>query len=85
MKLKTSKGLIKPKSKRQYLGGVCQQKIDEIREITNDPDGMSNFEKNRIKFLKDEIRRMTERSQEVSAVAIACCGQNGLKVLTQDI
>lgn len=70
---------------RERVWGVCQRKIDEIRKITNDPDGMSNFGKNRIKFLKDEIRGMTERSQEVSAVAIACCGQNGLKVLTQDI
>ena len=70
---------------RERVWGVCQRKIDEIRKITNDPDGMSNFGKNRIMFLKDEIRGMTERSQEVSAVAIACCGQNGLKVLTQDI
>ena len=70
---------------RERVWGVCQRKIDEMRNISNDPDGLSMFAKNRISFLKDEIRSMMEREQELSAVAIACCEQNGLKVLTQSI
>lgn len=70
---------------RERIWGMCQRKIDEIRKITTDPDGISNTGKNRIKFLQDEIRQMTDRNAEVSAVAIACCEQNGLKVLTQGI
>lgn len=70
---------------RERVWGVCQRKIDEIRKITNDPDGMSQSSRNRINFLKDEIRKMTERDQEVSAVAIACCEKNGLTVFTQSI
>ncbi|MCC7150197.1 MAG: hypothetical protein IT216_13325 [Saprospiraceae bacterium] len=70
---------------RERIWGICQRMIDEIRNITNDPDGMSNVGKDRVKFLKDEIRKMTDRNAVVSAVAIACCEQNGLKVLTQGI
>jgi hypothetical protein len=70
---------------RERMWGLCQRKIDEMREITNDPNGMSTFGKNRLTFLKKEIRAMTDRDAEVSAVAIACCEQNGLKVLTQNI
>lgn len=70
---------------RERMWGLCQRKIDEIREITNDPNGMSIFSKNRVNFLKDEIRVMTDRDAEVSAVAIACCEHNGLRFLTQSI
>jgi uncharacterized protein (TIGR02646 family) len=70
---------------RERIWWKCQRQIDEIRKITSDPEGMSNFAKSRVKFIKDEIRRMMEHQQELSAVAIACCEQNGLKVLTQNI
>lgn len=70
---------------RERVWGICQRMIDEIRKITNDPDGISTTGRNRIRFLQDEIRQMTDRNAEVSAVSIACCEHNGLRVLTQDI
>ena len=57
--------------------------INEIRSITSDPEGVSNFGRNRIKFLKDEIKKLTSRDEELSAVAIACCEHNGLHILTE--
>lgn len=68
---------------RERLWDFCQRMIDEIRKITTDPEGVSNFGRNRVKFLKDEIKKLTSREVELSAVAIACCEQNGLHVLTE--
>ena len=70
---------------RERVWGTCQRKIDEIRKITNGPDGISNSEIDRVNFLLNEIRQMTDRNAVVSAVSIACCEHNGLRVLTQDI
>ncbi|MNY17649.1 hypothetical protein D3C86_1509770 [compost metagenome] len=67
---------------REKLWARCQRKIDEIRAISNDPAGVSNFGKNRVRFLRQEIRSITERSEEFSAVAIACCEENGLSFIT---
>lgn len=69
--------------KRERLWDFCQRMIDEIRKITNDPEGISAFGRNRVKFLKDEIKKLTSRDVELSAVAIACCEQNGLHSLTE--
>lgn len=68
---------------RKEVWDFCQRMIDEIRGITNDPEGMSNFGRCRINFLKDEIRNQTSRNKELSAVAIACCEENGLHALTE--
>ena len=68
---------------RERLWDFCQRMINEIRSITSDPEGVSNFGRNRIKFLKDEIKKLTSRDEELSAVAIACCEHNGLHILTE--
>lgn len=68
---------------RAKVWGFCQRMIDEIRTISNDPDGIGTFGRNRVFFLKDEIRKLTRRSEELSAVAIACCEENGLSMLAE--
>ena len=68
---------------RERVWDSCQRLIDEIRKITSDIQGLSAFGRARVKFLKDEIRKMTKREVELSAVAIACCEENGLHILTE--
>lgn len=68
---------------RERVWDSCQRLIDEIRKITSDIQGVSGFGRARIKFLKDEIRKMTKKDIELSAVAIACCEENGLHILTE--
>jgi hypothetical protein len=68
---------------RERFWDFCQRMIDEIRKISTDPEGVSNFGRSRVKFLKDEIKKLTSREVELSAVAIACCEHNGLHVLTE--
>lgn len=69
--------------KREQLWDFCQRMIDEIRKITNASQEVSNFGRNRVKFLKDEIKKLTSKDVELSAVAIACCEHNGLHSLTE--
>ncbi|WP_445430697.1 hypothetical protein [Chryseobacterium indoltheticum] len=68
---------------RERVWDSCQRLIDEIRKITNDSQGIGTFGRARVKFLKDEIRKMTKREIELSAVAISCCEENGLSILTE--
>lgn len=68
---------------RSQVWAKCQRFIDEIRAITAEAD-IGNAGRNRIKFLKDEIRKMMQRTEEVSAVVIACCEQNGLAVIAEN-
>ena len=68
---------------RERVWDSCQRLIDEIRKITNDIQGVSAFGRARVKFLKDEIRKMTKKDIELSAVAISCCEENGLHILTE--
>jgi uncharacterized protein (TIGR02646 family) len=68
---------------RSQVWAKCQRFIDEIRAITADAD-IGNAGRNRIKFLKDEMRIMMRRTEEVSAVVIACCEQNGLAVIAEN-
>lgn len=69
------------REKREKVWDRCERYINEIREISI-KDDISISEKGRAKFLNSEIRRMVEKSEELSAVAIACCENNGLSRLT---
>lgn len=71
------------KELRERIWDKCQRFIDEIRSISTNPIGVSQKGRNRVKFLKDEIRRMTNKSEELSAVAIACCEENSLSMLAE--
>ncbi|MFT7442452.1 MAG: hypothetical protein ACI9Q3_000824 [Maribacter sp.] len=68
---------------RERLWGFCQRMIDRIRAISIDPHDVSIRGKNEVKHLKNEIRKLTARNQELSAVAIACCEENGLTMLAE--
>ena len=68
---------------RERLWGFCQRMIDEIRAIVENPEDISNRGREKAKYLKQEIRKLTEKSQELSAVAIACCEENGLSMLAE--
>lgn len=65
------------KEERQKVWDRCQRLINEIESI-NSQDDISISDKARVKFLKDEIRRMIDHHEELSAVAIACIEQNRL-------
>ena len=68
---------------RERIWDRCQRFIDEFRNIATNPDGVSQTGRNRAKFLKNEIRYMTKKEEELSAVAIACCEENGLTILAE--
>lgn len=55
----------------------CQRFINEI-QVTNSLPDMSISDKARVKFLKQEVKRMTNFDEELSAVAIACVEYNKL-------
>lgn len=65
------------KEERQKIWDKCQRFINEIEEINLLPD-ISISDKTRIKFLKQEIKNMTNIKEELSAVAIACIEHNKL-------
>lgn len=69
------------REEREKVWDRCQRSINEIREISIQDD-ISISDKARISFLKSEIRKMVEKSEELSAVAISCCEDNGLNYLT---
>lgn len=63
------------KEERQKVWNKCQRHIDEIDKIRSKPDyGIADNE--RIKFLKEEIRRMIDPDEEFSMIAIACIEHN---------
>lgn len=68
---------------RQRTWDFCQRMIDEIRNISSNPEGQSVADFSRVKFLKDEIRRIMNKTEPLSAVTIACCEENGLTMLTE--
>ena len=67
---------------RAQIWDKCQRFIDEIRKITTEAD-LGQSARNRIRFLKDEVRKMVHIQEEVSSVAIACCEANGLQILAE--
>jgi len=67
---------------RLQVWAKCQRFIDEIRAITIETD-LGITSRSRVKFLNEEIRKMMNKQEEVSAVAIACCEQNGLGVMAE--
>lgn len=68
---------------RERLWDFCQRMIDEIRAIVSTPEDISNKGRDKAKFLKQEIRKLTRKTEELSAVAIACCEENGLSMLAE--
>lgn len=68
---------------RERLWDFCQRMIDEIRAIVINPADISQKGRDRTKFLKQEIRKLTRKTEELSAVAIACCEENGLSMLAE--
>jgi uncharacterized protein (TIGR02646 family) len=62
---------------RQKVWDKCQRFISEIQAINSLPDA-SISDKARVKFLKQEIKNMTNSEVELSAVAIACVEHNKL-------
>lgn len=65
------------KEERQKVWDQCQRFINEI-QVTNSLPDMSISDKARVKFLKQEVKRMTNFDEELSAVAIACVEYNKL-------
>lgn len=70
------------KEERQKLWNKCQRYINEIDKIKSQTL-LSATDRARIDFLKGELRLMTSASEELSAVAIACCEKNKLNYLTR--
>lgn len=68
---------------RERTWDFCQRMIDEIRKISTIKGSPSVTDIGRVKFLKNEIRRIMHRTEPLSAVAIACCEENGLSILTE--
>ena len=68
---------------RAQTWSKCQRFIDEIRSITVIDGELGQASRQRIRFLKNEIRNMMDRQEEVSAVAIACCEANGLSSIAE--
>lgn len=68
---------------RERTWDFCQRMIDEIRNISSNPEGISVSDTYRVKFLKSEIRRIMDKNEPLSAVAIACCEENGLSILAE--
>ena len=68
---------------RERTWAFCQRMIDEIRSISSNTEPLSISDSNRVKFLKNEIRRAMNKSEPLSAVAIACCEENGLSILAE--
>jgi len=68
---------------RERLWGFCQRMIDRIRAISSIREDISIKGKNELKQLQKELRRLTGRNEELSAVAIACCEENGLAMLAE--
>lgn len=65
------------KEERQKVWDRCQRLINEIETIHSKGE-ISTTDKARIKFLKQEIKGMTNFDEELSAVAIACVEYNKL-------
>lgn len=68
---------------REQTWDFCQRMIDEIRSISSSVEGLSISDINRVKFLKSEIRQVMNKNKALSAVAIACCEENGLSILAE--
>lgn len=69
------------REEREKVWDRCQRLINEMRNISIQDD-ISISDKARIKFLKSEVRKMVEKDEELSAVSIACCEENGLSHMT---
>lgn len=65
------------KEERQKVWDKCQRFINEIQEINSLPE-ISITDNARIRFLKQEIKKMIDFDEELSAVAIACVEHNKL-------
>ncbi len=68
---------------RERLWDFCQRMIDRIRTISIIAEDISVKGRTEVRFLQKELRRLTGRSEELSAVAIACCEENGLAMLAE--
>ena len=69
--------------KREQLWDYCQRMIDRIRAISIVPEDISVRGRTEVKFLQKEIRKLTKKTEELSAVAIACCEENHLTILAE--
>jgi hypothetical protein len=65
---------------RQKVWDKCQRFINEIQDLNSQPE-ISISDNARIRFLKQELRKMINLDEELSAVAIACFENNKLSRL----
>lgn len=65
------------KDARMGVWNKCQRHINEIEKIKSQDD-ISISDRARMKFLKEEIKRMIHSDEELSATAIACVEHNKL-------
>jgi hypothetical protein len=63
------------KEERQKVWDKCQRLINEIEQIKTEEE-MGVVDNARIKFLKEEIRKLINEREELSSVGIACLEHN---------
>lgn len=64
---------------RQVVWNLCQRKIDEIKTIGK-KEYRSASDNARVQRIREELREMTSKKSEFSAVALACIEQNKLRM-----
>lgn len=70
------------KEERVKVWNKCERHIKEIDKIKSQKT-LSTTDRARLDFLKTELKSMTLREEELSAVAIACCENYKLSYLTR--
>lgn len=70
------------REEREKVWDRCERIINRIRNLTNQPD-IGITDEGLIRNLKDELKAIGAKSEELSAVALACCEANGLGAFTE--
>lgn len=67
------------KEARQVVWNLCQRKIDELKRISRKIHRSARDEE-RINIIRQELRDLTSKKAEFSAVALACIEKNRLRM-----